>query len=109
MIKYYLLLIVMTLIGAIASFFLKKASKSEKILDLIKNYNLYLGGFLYLLSAVLNIYLLKYLDYSLVLPMTSITYIWTLIISYQFLKEKISLKKIVGVFIIITGVIILAI
>ncbi len=109
MIKYYLLLIVMTLIGAIASFFLKKASKSEKILDLIKNYNLYLGGFLYLLSAILNIYLLKYLDYSLVLPMTSITYIWTLIISYQFLKEKISLKKIVGVFIIITGVIILAI
>ena len=109
MIKYYLLLIIMTLIGAIASFFLKKASKSEKILDLIKNYNLYLGGFLYLLSAVLNIYLLKYLDYSLVLPMTSITYIWTLIISYQFLKEKISLKKIVGVFIIITGVIILAI
>ena len=109
MIKYYLLLIVMTLIGAIASFFLKKASKSERILDLIKNYNLYLGGFLYLLSAVLNIYLLKYLDYSLVLPMTSITYIWTLIISYQFLKEKISLKKIIGVFIIITGVIILAI
>lgn len=109
MIKYYLLLIIMTLIGAIASFFLKKASKSERILDLIKNYNLYLGGFLYLLSAVLNIYLLKYLDYSLVLPMTSITYIWTLIISYQFLKEKISLKKIVGVFIIITGVIILAI
>ena len=109
MIKYYVLLVIMTLIGAIASFFLKKASKSEKILDLIKNYNLYLGGFLYLLSAVLNIYLLKYLDYSLVLPMTSITYIWTLIISYQFLKEKISLKKIVGLFIIITGVIILAI
>ncbi len=109
MIKYYLLLVLMTLIGAVASFFLKKASKSQTILKLIKNYNLYLGGFLYLLSAVLNIYLLKYLDYSLVLPMTSITYIWTLIISYQFLKEKISLKKIIGVFIIITGVIILAI
>ena len=109
MIKYYVLLVIMTLIGAIASFFLKKASGSEKIIDLIKNINLYIGGFLYLLSAVLNIYLLKYLDYSLVLPMTSITYIWTLIISYQFLKEKISLKKIIGVFVIITGVIILAI
>ena len=109
MIKYYSLLVLMTLIGAVASFNLRKASKSQTILKLIKNYNLYLGGFLYLLSAVLNIYLLKYLDYSLVLPMTSITYIWTLIISYQFLKEKISLKKIIGVFIIITGVIILAI
>ena len=118
MIKYYLLLIVMTLVGAIASFFLKKASKSQKILELIKNYNLYIGGFLYLLSAVLNIYLnqyeltenysLKYLDYSLVLPMTSITYIWTLIISYRFLNEKIGLKKICGVFIIIAGVILLA-
>ncbi len=109
MIKYYILLVIMTLLGAIASLFLKKASSSKSILDLIKNKNIYIGGFLYLSSAILNIYLLKFLDYSVVLPMTSITYIWTMILSYFILKEKISKKKIIGVISIIIGVVCIAI
>ena len=109
MIKYYILLVIMTLLGAIASLFLKKASSSKSILDLIKNKNIYIGGFLYLSSAILNIYLLKFLDYSVVLLMTSITYIWTMILSYFILKEKISKKKIIGVISIIIGVVCIAI
>ena len=104
---YYIILIIMTIIGSIASLFLKKASSSEKIKELLKNKNIYIGGILYLLSAILNIYILKYLDYSVVLPLTSITYIWTLIISYKMLKEKISLKKIMGVSLILIGAIII--
>lgn len=107
MVVYYVILIVMTLIGSIASLFLKKASGSEAITKLLKDKNIYIGGFLYLLSAVLNIYVLKYLDYSVVLPLTSITYIWTLVISYKVLKEKISLKKIVGVICILIGALII--
>lgn len=99
----------MTMVGSVASFFLKKASGSNSIINLIKNVNIYLGGFLYLLSAFLNIYILKYLDYSVVLPLTSITYIWTLVISYKFLKEKITFKKIIGIILIIVGAIIIAI
>ena len=108
MIKYYILLVIMTFLGAVASLFLKKASSSKSILDLIKNKNIYIGGFLYLSSAILNIYLLKFLDYSVVLPMTSITYIWTMILSYFILKEKISKKKIIGVISIILGVVCIA-
>lgn len=107
MIQYYLILLIMTVIGSIASFFLKKASKSETILDLIKNINIYVGGGLYLLSAILNIYVLKYLDYSIVLPLTAITYVWTLLISYRFLKEKITAKKVMGIIFIIIGAIII--
>lgn len=107
MIKYYLILLVMTLIGSVASFFLKRASGSETIMALIKNMNIYVGGFLYLTSAILNIYILKYLDYSIVLPLTSITYVWTLVISYKFLKEKITFKKIMGVICIIIGAVII--
>lgn len=105
MTKYYIILIIMTVIGSVASFFLKKASGSETFLKLIQNINLYIGGFLYLFSALLNIFVLKYLNYSIVLPLTSITYIWTLLISYQFLKEKISIKKVFGIFLILVGAI----
>ena len=109
MIKYYILLLIMTFIGSLASMFLKKASNANSIKNLIKNKNIYFGGILYLISALLNIYLLKYLDYKLVLPMTSITYIWTLFLSYKILKEHISRKQIIGVFCIITGVVFLII
>lgn len=104
---YYIILIVMTIVGSVASLFLKKASSSESIFELLKNKNIYIGGFLYLASAILNIYILKYLDYSVVLPLTSITYIWTLVISYSILKEKISYKKVAGVICILIGALII--
>lgn len=109
MIKFYIILAIMTLIGSVASFFLKKASTSKNIILLIKNKNIYFGGILYVTSAVLNIYLLKYLDYSVVLPLTSITYIWTLLISSKFLNETISLRKILGIVLIGFGSLLLSI
>lgn len=99
----FALLIVMTILGAIAAFFLKKASDFKSITELIKNYNLYVGAGLYLLSAIINIVVLKYLNYSVVLPLTSITYVWTMVISYLFLKEKVGVKKLLGVSFIIIG------
>lgn len=102
---YFILLLVMTLLGSVASLFLKRASGSEGIIAMLKNINLYIGGFLYLTSAVLNIIVLRYLDYSIVLPLTSITYIWTMILSYMILKEKITKKKLAGVILIIIGAI----
>ena len=109
LLMYYLILIIMTLIGAIASLYLKKASNLEGMLNIIKNINLYIGGILYLISAILNIYILKFLDYSIVLPLTSVTYIWTMILSYFKLNEKINKKKIIGVILIIIGAILVSI
>lgn len=105
---YFVLLLVMTLLGSVASLFLKRASGSEHFIGMLKNINLYIGGFLYLISAVLNILALRVLDYSIVLPLTSITYIWTMIISYLILKEKITKKKVGGVIFIIAGAICVA-
>ncbi|BBK78195.1 EamA family transporter [Clostridium butyricum] len=106
---YYILLIIMTLMGAIASLFLKKASGFKSLKQLVFNINLYLGGILYVLSAVINIYILRFLDYSLVLPLTSITYIWTMIISYCVFKEKITIKKMFGLMLVIIGVMLIAV
>ena len=62
-----------------------------------------MGGFLYLAAAVLNIWLLRYLDYSVVLPLTSLTYVWTMILSKLFLNEKITGRKMAGVLLLLAG------
>ncbi len=105
MIIYFLLLLIMTVLGSVASLFLKKASGANGIFLMLKNINLYIGAGLYLASAVLNIWILRYLDYSVVLPLTSLTYIWTMVLSYMILKERITKKKIIGVLLILLGAI----
>ena len=91
MVIYYIVLLIMTMFGSVASLFLKKASGSNDLIDMLKNINLYIGGFLYVSSAVLNIWLLKILDYSVILPLTSLT-----------------VKKIAGVCLILVGAIIIS-
>jgi drug/metabolite transporter (DMT)-like permease len=97
----------MTFIGAIASYFLKKASSGNDVKRIYKNKYVYFGGLLYLISAILNIFLLRLKPYSVILPLTSITYIWTMLISYLFLNEKITAKKICGVILIMVGAILI--
>lgn len=103
----YILILIMTIMGSVASLFLKKASSFKNIKELLLNINLYIGGFLYLGAAILNIIVLKNMDYSMVLPLTSLTYVWTMFISYLFLKEYISKKKMIGVSFIVLGAIII--
>ena len=47
------------------------------------------------------------IDYSVVLPLTSITYIWTMLVSFLFLKEHISVKQIIGVSMIVVGAVLI--
>lgn len=103
MIELYFILLVMTLLGSIASLFLKKASDKGDILRMLKDKNIYLGGLMYLASAILNIVLLRYLDYSVVLPLTSLTYLWTILLAYFLFNEKISRKKVIGILSILVG------
>lgn len=109
MIGYILLLVVMTLMGSVAALFLKKASGFTDLVSLLTNINLYLGAGLYCLAAVINIYILRYIDYSVVLPLTSFTYIWTMILSALIFKEKITIKKAMGVTLIVIGAVFVAI
>lgn len=101
----YLFLIFMTFLGAFASYCLKNAAIHDSLLITFKDRNLYIGGALYFLSALLNIYILKFLDYSMVFPLTSLTYIWTMVISWNLLSEKINKQKICGVCLILIGAI----
>lgn len=107
-----LLIFVMTFSGTLGAYFLKRTlAKIEKISikDLILSPSLYIGGSCYVIGAVINIVLLRMMDYTVLYPMTSLTYIWTLIFSYFVLKEKITLFKIAAIIFVIAGVIIIAI
>jgi len=94
----------MTLIASFASFFLKKSTNGGTILSIIKNKYLYIGGFLYVIAALFNIWLLQKMSYFVVVPLGSVCYIWTMIIAGIFLKEKIGIGKIIGVLLILSGV-----
>lgn len=98
-----------TFVGATAAFFLKRASVHTSIKVLLCDKNLYIGAALYLCCAVVNIILLRYLEYSVVLPMTALTYVWTMIIAYFFLKERITFRKIWGIVAIVIGVILISV
>lgn len=101
----YLIIILMTLFGSFGGFFFKKSTSGSSILSILVNKFLYIGGILYLISAILNIVVLKYMPLSQVLPMTAITYIWSMITSRLVLKEKITVSKVVGMISIIVGVV----
>ncbi len=109
MIKYVVLCITMTLFGAFGGYTFKKASSAgDSLMSILKSPYLYVGGVLYAIASLINIWVLKGLKYTLVLPITSITYIWSLGISYFLLNEKVTVKKSAGVVIIIFGTILLA-
>jgi len=101
---YYVILLIMTLTASFASFSLKKATTGGTVLSIIKNKYLYLGGFLYVIAALFNIWLLQKMSYFIVVPLGSICYIWTMFIAGLFLKEKIGMGKIVGILLILSGV-----
>lgn len=106
----YLFLVSLTVFGALGGYFLKLASeKSKNILRLFFTIYFYIGGLLYFVSAVLNIYVLKSLDYTIVLPITSLTYIWSSFLSFIILKEKFSIYKIIGLILILIGAFLIAI
>jgi len=111
----YVLLLIMTVMGSIASLFLKKAADSMKgdtlvksILSLLKIPAIYIGGMMYVTAAIINIIVLRFLDYSIVLPLTAFTYVWTIVLARVRLKESISIFKIIGILLIIAGAVLVA-
>ena len=103
---------VMTVSGTFGALFFKRGvakTKGINISYLIVIPEIYIGGVFYLLGALLNIILLKYVQYTILYPMTSLTYIWTMIVSYVVLKERINKEKVLAVVFIILGIIILCI
>lgn len=108
--KLYVMIImifIMTFSGSLGAFFLKKGmEKNERIsiLKLLRIPELYAGAFLYVLGACTNIVLLRKMPYTIIYPMTSLTYVWTMFVSAILLKEKVTKNKVLAVIFIVTGI-----
>ena len=103
-----ILIFLMTISGTFGALFFKKATiqlSGRNLLSLLTCIWLYLGGGFYVFGALLNIVLLRYMEYSVLYPMTCLTYIWTMIVSYLVFKEKINKYKIMALACIVTGVV----
>lgn len=96
----------MTLLGALGGFALKQVSSKESLLGKLTVFMC--GCLLYGLGAILNVMALRTFPYTIVFPLTSLTYIWTFILSYFYLKEKINLYKWIGLSLIIAGAFVIA-
>jgi drug/metabolite transporter (DMT)-like permease len=109
-----LLMIIDGLIGAFGALYLKKGSSKLKLKIALlhknlQNKNLITGVLLYVAAAVLLIYLLKDNALSLIYPLTSLNYIFTVFLSIKFLKEKMTKRKWFAVAFIMLGNIFIAI
>lgn len=111
----YSFIFAMTVLGSVASLFLKKAADSikgngvvELFLTMLKTPSLYIGGILYLTASVLNIYVLRILDYSIVLPLTAFTYVWTMFLARLRLGEKMTARKMIGVLLVVIGAVLVS-
>lgn len=106
-----IILLATTLSGSAGALALKQSMNNISnltIMALLKNPWIYFGCALYIVSAVTNIMLLKLMDYSIAFPMTSLTYVWTVLLSYFIFKERLTVRKVVAIALIILGVIIIS-
>ena len=102
--KLILSVLVMTLFGSLGALFLKRGSaKVSELKSLVTAPQIWLGGLFYLAGALLNIYLLRGYSYSIVYPLTSLTYVWSLILSALLLHEKVTVQKLFGIAAICLG------
>jgi drug/metabolite transporter (DMT)-like permease len=97
----WMLIIGMTLFGSLGGLLFKQVSGAD---TLFKKLTYFLIGCLsYGAGAILNVIVLRYLPYTVVFPLTAVTYIWTFMFSFFLLKEQINLYKLIGLACILAG------
>lgn len=106
--KYHVILLFSVLIASISQIILKKSANRhyESIIKEYLNVNVICGYGLLFLSTILTILALKGLPYKSVPVIETIGYIYILLLSRIFLKEKITKKMIIGNAIIIIGIVV---
>jgi uncharacterized membrane protein len=103
-----ILIIFSTLFISVAQIFYKLASTNFTFsLELIYNYYLFIGLFLYAIAALFLILALKRGELSTIYPMIATSYLWVALLSMFIFKEAINLFKWIGIILIIIGVAIL--
>jgi small multidrug resistance pump len=101
---------VSVLVSSISQIGLKKSARKnyESTLKEYLNPLVIISYVLFFLSTFLTVYALKVVPLSLQPIIESTGYIFVTVLSYIFLKEKLSKRKIIGMIVIIIGIIVFA-
>jgi len=66
------------------------------------------GVFFYLFSMLLFFYMLSHFNLSVIVPVTSLTYVFNIIAAYFIFNEKLSINQLIGTGIIMLGLLVLS-
>ena len=100
------LVLVSSFIGSFGAVYLKLGAEHMRpgIKGIISNWRLGLGIALFLLSSVFFVMGVAQGELTILYPMVSLGYIWTLLWAYIFFKEPFNRSKVIGLILIIGGV-----
>ena len=95
-----------SLFGAVGALFVKLGSDKFELnfRKILRNWKLILGGVIYIISGIVTIIAFRGGELSVLYPLVATVYIWTLIFSMVFLKEKMNIYKWLGIITIVLGV-----
>jgi undecaprenyl phosphate-alpha-L-ara4N flippase subunit ArnE len=78
-------------------------------MEIITNVPLITGMVLYGLGAIIMIVAFKGGEVSVLYPIVATSYIWVSLLSVYFFNESLNLFKVIGIFVIISGVVLISI
>lgn len=106
--SYYIIIVITAFFSALSQILLNiSADKTykNKLFEYLNPYVILSYGILFLVLVV-NVYCMKFVPLKNAHAVAASTYIFVLLLSRIFLKEKITVKKVVGNIIIILGIIV---
>ena len=104
-----LLVLMASFVGSFGTVFLKAGSDrlERTVKGILTNWRLAVGICIYLISVSMYAVAVKNGELTILYPMVSLGYLWTLIWSRIFFKEPLTRNKFIGVGIILMGVVFL--
>jgi multidrug transporter EmrE-like cation transporter len=104
-----LLVLFASFLGSFGAVFLKWGAGrvSMNVKSLLLNWRLAVGVALYLISTVFYLMALKMGELSILFPMVSLGYVWTLLWSRLFFGEPLNGRKFAGLALILGGLVVL--
>lgn len=108
MTKYYIGIVVTALLSAVSQLMLNISAKKKYKGKFFEYMNPWVIGSYGILALVLvaNIYLMRFIPLKQAHVIAASTYIFLLLLSRVFLKEKITRKKFIGILTIMAGIVI---
>ncbi len=105
-----LLVLVAAFVGSFGAVFLKSGAGRlhRELASLLFNWRLALGIALYVLSSFFFVLGVRQGELTILYPMVSLGYVWTLLWSRLFFREAVTRNKFLGIAMVLAGIVLLS-